>query len=336
MKLFLKDKQSGSALLMAVLILASIFTLAFSAAYLSLYSFKNADLKMQGIKAYWAAESGAEALRWEVRKSGLNLSLQPNGVLMTGAPFTNASYELDLASSSVSVIGTYGNTKRVFTVTDAVDCYTDSDCTGNKACINNQCLSYVNYGGETYGVVKIGTQIWMNRNLDIGTMLIGTSTNATDNGIIEKYCYSDIANNCAIYGALYQWNEAMQYVTTEGSQGICPSGWHIPSDAQQNILDQYLTDNGQTCDAARNSTWDCAAAGTKLKSGGTSGFNALLTGYRDSVAWFNFKDSWGFLWSSSVAGGGNAWSRYLYSTYTTVRRIAFPYAGSFSVRCLRN
>ena len=59
-------------------------------------------------------------------------------------------------------------------------------------------------------------------------MIHGIDT-AKNNGIIEKYCYHDSIENCNKFGGLYQWNEAMQYITTTGSQGICLIGWHIPT-----------------------------------------------------------------------------------------------------------
>ena len=67
--------------------------------------------------------------------------------------------------------------------------------------------------GKIYNTVLIGTQCWFVQNLNIGTKFIG-SANQTNNGIIEKYCYNNDDANCAIYGGLYQWDEAMQYVTT--------------------------------------------------------------------------------------------------------------------------
>ena len=88
--------------------------------------------------------------------------------------------------------------------------------------------SKVSYGGKNYNTVLIGAQCWLKENLDIGTMII-SSQNSTDNSIIEKYCYGNNPANCTTYGGLYQWNEAMQYGTTSMAQGICPTGWHIPT-----------------------------------------------------------------------------------------------------------
>src|ERR1035441_9850769 len=82
-------------------------------------------------------------------------------------------------------------------------------------------VATVDYAGKTYNTVAIGDQCWLKENLDIGTMInsINGGTNGdgnqTNNGTIEKYCYNDDPANCTKYGGLYQWNEAMQYVTTE-------------------------------------------------------------------------------------------------------------------------
>jgi len=84
------------------------------------------------------------------------------------------------------------------------------------------------YEGKTYHTAQIGTQCWLKENLNVGTFISSRILeDASNNGIIEKYCYGNLLNNCDVYGGLYQWGEAMKYSTTEGEQGICPSGWHI-------------------------------------------------------------------------------------------------------------
>ena len=80
----------------------------------------------------------------------------------------------------------------------------------------------------------------MAQNLNVG-VLIGGRINQNNNGIIEKYCYADLDGNCSILGGLYQCNEMMQYTTTEGTQGICPGGWHLPTDAEWSGLISFLT-----------------------------------------------------------------------------------------------
>ena len=90
--------------------------------------------------------------------------------------------------------------------------------------------------GQSYNTVQIANQCWMAQNLNVGSKING-SDEQSNNGTIEKYCYNNDAANCAVYGGLYQWDELMNYLTSSnatpsGRQGICPDGWHIPSEAE--------------------------------------------------------------------------------------------------------
>jgi len=184
---------------------------------------------------------------------------------------------------------------------------------------------------NAYGSIPVGTQCWMSSNLRVGTKLASGSTMPSDNGIIEKWCYDNSDTNCAEDGGFYHWDEAMQYSTTPGARGICPIGWHIPTDAEQYTLENYLKDTGATCNASR-SDWDCTTAGTKLKSGI---MNVALAGYRSTDGSFHGRASYAYVWSSSESGG-SAWSRYLNSGYATVYRFTNAKAYGFSVRCLKD
>jgi uncharacterized protein (TIGR02145 family) len=91
-----------------------------------------------------------------------------------------------------------------------------------------------------YKVVRIGTQTWMAENLNIGSV-IEIHQEQENNGIIEKWCY-----DCNIYGGLYNWYEAMQNSPADTgvvgtTQGICPVGWHIPTQKEVVILSDYLS-----------------------------------------------------------------------------------------------
>lgn len=229
---------------------------------------------------------------------------------------------------------------------------TDGDApiihTGDELKLTWTCgTNSVTYSGTVYPTVLIGTQCWLAKNLNVGTYVTGV-TGQTDNSTIEKYCYLNNTANCTTYGGLYQWDEAMQYTETAGTKGICPTGWHIPTDAQQNTLDQYLKDTAATCDANRNGTWDCTTAGGKMKETGTShwttpnegatnssGFTALPAGYRNTDGTFANLGTFTYFWSSSVSGG-SAWSRYLKYSSATVGRYAIDQAFGFSVRCLKD
>jgi general secretion pathway protein G len=202
-----------------------------------------------------------------------------------------------------------------------------------------------NQGGY-YRTVDINGQCWLKDNLNVGTVIAG-GTAQTNNSNLEKYCYSDNNDNCTSQGGLYQWGEAMQYYSgifdfngnpTINVQGICPTGWHIPTDTEQYTLENYLKDSGQSCNAGRGG-WECDTAGSKLSSAvlngnNSSGFSGLLTALRLLDGSFEPANNAGF-WSSSISGS-NAWARALYSPFSTVGRLDRDRAYGFSVRCLQD
>jgi uncharacterized protein (TIGR02145 family) len=183
--------------------------------------------------------------------------------------------------------------------------------------------------------LAVGTQDWGKYNLNVGTMITG-ATNQTDNATLEKYCYGNLESNCTTYGALYQWNEAMQYVVTEGAQGICPAGSHIPSDNDWKILEIQLGMSQAQADAS--GSWRGTDQGTQLKAGGSSGLNVLLAGYMLPGGSFNDLSSYNFIWSSSEYNfdTNGAWYRYFGSGYATVFRNVADKSLGFSVRCIGN
>ena len=191
-----------------------------------------------------------------------------------------------------------------------------------------------------YGTIRIGEQCWMQENLNIGTRIDGAN-NQTDNSTIEKYCHSDDPANCDIYGGLYQWDEMMQYETQEGTQGICPVGWHIPSDDEWKTLEMHL---GMSQAQADGTSWRGTDEGDKLKTAGdcfggvncgVSNFEGLLAGYRNASGSFHNLGSLANLWSSSESGS-NAWRRSLGSGNSTVYRTTHSQAYGFSVRCVKD
>jgi general secretion pathway protein G len=230
------------------------------------------------------------------------------------------------------------------------------NCTGGEVCTDSTCqippwaacgdqLTITTIAGHTcntgdpdydtctYNTVEIGTQCWMQENMNIGIVRVA-STAQTNNSTLEKYCYNNIYGFCQTDGGLYQWDEAMQYSAIEGVQGICPDGWHVPTDNEQYILEDYLKDLGQSCVDSR-ADWDCDTAGTKLKVGGSSGFNALLTGYSYSNGLFSGRGAATWFWSSTVNSWGS-WHRYLHINYTTIQRYYQDQTNGYPIRCLKD
>jgi len=206
----------------------------------------------------------------------------------------------------------------------------------------------INDDSGYYRTVQIGTQCWLRDNLNAGAMVAGTADQA-NNSILEKYCYDNQTWKCNVYGALYQWDEAMQYSSSPGTQGVCPSGWHIPTDPEFYTLENYLQESG-LCNAGRDNLWDCDPAGSKLKEGGTdhwnnpssgdnsSGFTALPAGSRyyngGSFEGQNTLET--YLWSSSAYNVSSAWHRFLGNSNSSVLRGNYYKTNGYSVRCLKN
>jgi uncharacterized protein (TIGR02145 family) len=204
--------------------------------------------------------------------------------------------------------------------------------------------------GASYNTVLIYTQCWMARNLNIGTK-IENSLQQTNNDIIEKYCYNNSETNCNIYGGLYQWAEMIKYLNGASNSttwspipkgsvtGICPTGWHIPTDEEWTILTTYL--EGES------------VAGGKIKEAGithwaspntgatnSSGFTALPGGYCADNTNFLYLSNQATFWSStgemSIPPYNQAWHRHLYYNYELVQRYYNTKTTGYSVRCLKD
>lgn len=184
------------------------------------------------------------------------------------------------------------------------------------------------YGGSQYHTIKIGSQCWLEENLNVGAMITGV-TDQTANATLEKYCYNDDLVSCNLYGAFYQWNEAMQYVTTPGTQGICPPGWHIPTLAEFQTLSTALGGDGNALKAVGEGT--AGGAGTN-----TSGFSALLAGYRSSSGSFASMGGYASLWSSTESDALNVSNLYLNDGTNLIDLNVLAKEFGFRVRCLQD
>jgi len=207
----------------------------------------------------------------------------------------------------------------------------------------------VPYGDVTYKTVKIGSQTWFQRNLNYAV-----EGSKCGNGSI----LSD-ANTatCDTYGRLYDWATAMALpskcnstlstsdadcaITTLNHRGICPSGWHIPSGADWNVLMKVAS---PSCSDNSN----CAGAGKKLKAtsgwdsdgNGTDdfGFAALPGGYGTSGGgyFFNAGSDGGYWWSASEDDANRAYFRNMYYNYENVNWDYDYKSNLFGIRCVKD
>jgi len=165
-----------------------------------------------------------------------------------------------------------------------------------------------------YGAVQIGDQIWMAENLNVGTRIHLNPPYAdedidkllfemVDNGIIDRSCYQNHESNCSIYGALYQWHEAMQWYGARDepgpmgpTQGICPDGWHIPTENDWRTLHQNL---GGDDSAAIKMTEGSISCTNDDPSANSSGFSALFGGGLNTLVHWEDMDMATHFWSDN-------------------------------------
>jgi len=201
---------------------------------------------------------------------------------------------------------------------------------------------------KIYPTIQIGTQCWMKWNLNVGTRINGT-LDPSNNTTIEKYCYNDIEDSCDVYGGLYQWDEMMQYVLTEGAQGICPDGWHIPSDAEWCTLENYVDAGYVPCDAQAFRGIDL---GNHLREAGythwyysatavadnSSGFTALAAGYKaESDGLFHNLYNYAYYRTSTSLDAWSSWGRKLwFNDVQSGRGFHSSNADGYSVRCIKD
>lgn len=209
------------------------------------------------------------------------------------------------------------------------------------------CGSACDYGGEEYETIQIGSQCWFKRNLNIGTM-INSNVAQSNNSTIEKYCYINNSSNCATYGGLYQWNEAMQYLTSDGAQGLCPSGWHLPKDSDWTNLTNYLSANSQYWCSATSvylakslssvSGWNASASscmpGNLPENNNSTGFSAIPGGYFYGSGWGNLGVE-NYLWTSTT-DSANAWWRSIGNSNQRVSRLSVAKNYALTIRCLKD
>ena len=174
---------------------------------------------------------------------------------------------------------------------------------------------------NSYPTLQIGGQCWLAANLNHGIQIPGT-VDQRDNCTVEKYCYNDNPANCAIGGVLYQWDELVQYDLSVSNQGLCPPGWHIPTENDWNILFSNWTNS--------------AMAGSPLKYSGYSGFNALLAGSSFFNKSWNFPGFATYFWSSTSYTSDKAWAHPINNVDPDVALYPASKANGFSVRCVKD
>jgi uncharacterized protein (TIGR02145 family) len=209
--------------------------------------------------------------------------------------------------------------------------------------------------GNVYQTVKIGNQEWTRENFrttkyNDGSPISNITGKITWDSCLftltEAFCrYNNTTNSDSIkkFGALYNW-----YAVNTGK--LAPAGWHVPTDAEWDTLQNYLIVNGYNWDGtttenkiaqslAAKTDWKSSrdgAVGNDLTKNNRSGFSALPGGARDPENDFNGQDSNGYWWSATNGGAPCTWSRRLSFDYEDLITTFSDKCCGFSLRLVRD
>jgi len=199
--------------------------------------------------------------------------------------------------------------------------------------------------GNVYNTVKIGDQVWMAENLKVTKFNEETEIPLVSEGVDwivlngPGYCWykNDPDYNKPLYGALYNWY-------TASSPNICPTGWHLPTDAEYNALEITLglpqtdvdiwgwrgTDHGSKMKSTTG--WNSGENGTN-----TSGFTALPGGYRFySDGTYQGQNTYVYFWTATQHDEDRGWYRLLEGSKTTVYKASGDKRAGKAIRCIKD
>jgi uncharacterized protein (TIGR02145 family) len=295
--------------------------------------------------------SGSFALNGRLISSGSNsgnAKIVYAGSGETGNLMVSQEKQSDSKGANAEIVMQYNDGERL-KLTGIYDIYSTviTDVPRENKTITFNFIACTDGDGNNYSTVKIGDQVWMAENLKYLPSVVGPGTGSETAPYYYVYGYNgtNVAkakanSNYQTYGVLYNWRAAMNgkpgsSANPSGVQGVCPTGWHLPSDAEWS----ELTDNlgGESI------------AGDKLKESGTvhwnspntgatneTGFTALPGGLRYLDGAFINVESIGYWWSATEFSIDNAWVRDMSYTHGDVDRGCGSKEYGLSVRCVRD
>lgn len=278
----------------------------------------------------------------------LGENLQLSGLEVT--LFMNNGNTEDVALSDFENNGiTCDPTNGTKIISELTDVYIEHATSGKNINQAVNMIKLVDIDDNMYLTAKIGNQVWMAENLKTtqyadGTaiQLVESSESWSDLQNTDKaMCYYDNSiSNSETYGALYNWAAAMNGATSTNAnpsnvQGVCPDGWHLPSDAEWVELTDYL---GGTSVAGgkMKETGRAHWIGSHTEVTNESGFTALPGGFRTSSGSFFNARYEGYWWSSTEDSNTTAYGPFLFFSDTKVIFVNPDKTRGKSVRCLKD
>lgn len=180
-------------------------------------------------------------------------------------------------------------------------------------CIPQEIL--LDYNGFEYQTVRIGMQVWMAENL--------RSTHDARGNKINRICHHHKQENCINHGALYAWDDLNIKAGDSSLQGICPDGWHIPSDKEW----QTLIDEIGGADSASYKLNKEMIEGFSLQHGGN---------YHSRLENFNFLGKNDYFWTAMGYSSTAAWIWMFAYHHLNANRSTVPKVYCLSVRCVKD
>lgn len=292
----------------------------------------------------------ATNLTSETATAGGNITDAGGGTISARGVCWNTSPTPTISNNkTVNGTGIGSFTSTITGLTDGVTYYYRAYATNSSGTTYGQEYSFItpvtDIEGNLYKTVVIGTAVWMAENLkvtkfNVDTEITYASTDAEWIALTGPgYCWynSDPDYNKPIYGALYNWYAA-------NSDNICPTGWHVASDAEYNALEVVLglpqadvdiwgwrgTDHGSKM---KNTTgWNAGENGTN-----TSGFSALPGGYRYyNNGEYNGQNSIGYWWTGTEHDADRGWYRKIEGANTAVYKASTDKEAGKSIRCVKD
>jgi uncharacterized protein (TIGR02145 family) len=287
----------------------------------------------------------------------LTATITPSTATNQGLTWTSANHEVVTVSTTGLVTGIAAGTS-VVTVT-TVDGNHTSQClvtVTNNAIVNG---TVTDRDGNVYTTVKIGTQEWTVENLrttkyNDGTVITNITSIATwvacSSSHAPAFCYYNNTTNADTikkWGALYNWYAV-------DTKKLAPAGWHVPTDSEWTIMENYLVLNGYNWDgtrdtaryneiakslAAKTEWYKSSTTGTigcDLTLNNRSGFSALPGGFLYFNGYFDFGGNLGFWWSATESGESGAYYRLLYCGSDYLGRTSYYKSCGISVRLVKN
>lgn len=188
--------------------------------------------------------------------------------------------------------------------------------------------------GNTYRTVQIGNQVWMAENLRTSVFANGekipfsfSESDWTNSENRAMWCiYENDLKHEKAHGGLYN------FLAVADQRGLCPNGWHVPSNAEWDLLSTSLGGESVAGDKLKSSNgWGSIDAGNN-----SSGFSGMPSGFRNHYQgrFYGLGSSGG--WWSSTSDKEEAWYRYLFSGDANLNRDNFDQRDGFSVRCIKD